>query len=191
MDTLGLLVVEAVEAVDERRHRHQRGVGLVENLPPANEPGIDEILCTYTEAVGRWTGCDWPTVFGRARLDLNGVSAAEAETLSVESTGRAEAESWMAAATWLHEVEWWARQAEREAALAIAAANAGAWRVAVGHARKAWSLEFNSGRPLRHAPPTWQPLLRSVKAAAKEHGQGKFGLGHRDVSPCAQPQTRP
>jgi hypothetical protein len=191
MDTLALLVVQAIEDVDQRRQRRQRGRGLIENLPPTEEPGIEAVLCAYKEAVGTWTGCDWPTVFGPAGLDLEGVSAAEAETLAVESLGTAEAESWVAAAKWLDEVESRARQAEREAALAVTAANAGAWAEAVGHARKAWALEFHTGRTLRRTPPTWQRLLWAVKAATKEHSQGEPGVGDRGAPCCAEPQTKP
>jgi hypothetical protein len=167
MDTLSLLVVEAVEAVDERRGRRRRGSALIENLPPAKEEAAEQVFRAYKDAVGTWTGCDWPTGF--AGLDLNGVSAAEAETLAVESIGTVEADAWEAAARWLRDIERWAGQAEREATLAVAAANAGAWRVALGHARRAWWLEFHTGRPLRHSPTTWEPLFRAVKLAAAGH----------------------
>jgi hypothetical protein len=33
MDSLALLIVQAIEAVDERRQRRQRGLGLIEDLP--------------------------------------------------------------------------------------------------------------------------------------------------------------
>jgi hypothetical protein len=100
------------------------------------------------------------------------VSASEAETLAVETAGTTDGPSWEAAADWLQRVEHNVRQAEREAALAIAAANAGAWQEAVGHAHKAWSLEFQTGRPLRHTP-TWQRLFRAIKAAARKQGEGE------------------
>jgi hypothetical protein len=175
MDRLAMLVVEAVEAVDERRKRQARGSGLVENLPPAEIPSGEHVFRTYKDAVGTWTGCDWPTGF--AGLDLKGISASEAETLAVENIGTAEVDAWAAAARWLRDVEKRARQAEREAALAVAAVNATAWQEAVAHARRAWALEFHTGRPLRHAKPTWERFFWAVKAAAK-----KNNLSDRRVS---------
>jgi hypothetical protein len=169
MDSLALLVVSAVEAVDERHALRQHESDLIENIPPAGDDATESVSRAYEAAVGRWTGCDWPTGF--AGVHLNGVSASEAETLAVESIGSEKADAWEAAARWLRDVERRARQAEREASLAVAAANAGAWKLAINHARKAWALEFHTGRPLRHASTTWEPFLRAVRAAAKEHGR--------------------
>jgi hypothetical protein len=166
MDSLALLVVQAIEAVDERREQQQRGVALIENLPAVEEPGSELIQSAYKDAAGTWTGCDWPTVFGQAGLDLKDVSTSEAETLAVAASGTPEGESWARAVKWLGEIAWRARQAEHEAALAVAAANAGAWVEAVEHARKAWALEFHTGRPLRRAP-TWQRLFWTIKMAAE------------------------
>jgi hypothetical protein len=95
MDSLSLLVVEAIEAVDERRGRQRRGSELIENLPPADEDATEAVFRAYEQAVRRWTGCDWPTGF--AGLDLNGVSASEAETLAIESIGSDKADAWEAA----------------------------------------------------------------------------------------------
>lgn len=176
MDSLATLVVQAIEAVDERHRRQRRGKTLVENLPPTEEPGIDGVLRAYTEAAGTWTCCDWPTVFGPAGLNLKGVSAIEAEAYAVEYAGAELGEDWAAAARWLNEIEHRARQAEREATLAVAAANAGVWKEAVEHARKAWALEFFTGRPLRHSPHTWQPLYHAVKAA-RMHRADVFKAG--------------
>ncbi len=175
MDTLSLLVVEAVEAVDERRGRRRRGSALIESLPPAKEAAAEQVFRAYKGAAGTWTGCDWPTGF--AGLDLNGVSAAEAETLAVESVGTVAADAWEAAARWLRDIERRAAQAEREAALAVAAANAGAWHVALGHARNSWRLEYQTGRPLRHSPSTWAPLYRAVKLAAAEQRRTGLWIG--------------
>ena len=126
---------------------------------------MEEVTRAFDQAVGTWTGCDWPTVFGPARLDLNGITAAEAETLAVETDGLPEGEHWAAAARWLDELERLAARAEREAVLAVAEAEAGARAEAVEHARTAWSLEFHTGRPLRHHPPTWQRLYHAIVAA--------------------------
>ncbi len=177
MDSLAVLVVQAIEAVDARRERHRRALALIENLPPADEPGIDAILRAYEAGAWTWTGCDWPTTFGPAALDLNDVRTSEAQLLSVEAADSDEGEAWAKAANWLYEVETRARQAECEAALAVAAANAGAWDEAVGHARKAWELEFYTGRPLRRRRPAWQPLYWAVKTAAREHSLEELGVG--------------
>jgi hypothetical protein len=64
-------------------------------------------------------------------------------------------------------VEARARKAESEAALALAAAREGEWDEAVEHAGEAWRLEFSTGGPLRHSPPTWKPLYDLVAAAAQ------------------------
>ncbi len=176
MDSLATLVVQAIEAVDARHQRQRRGQTLVANLPPAEEPGIEGVLRAYTEAAGTWSYCDWPTVFGPAGLNLRGVHAADAEALAVEYAGAEAGGDWAEAANWLHEVEQRAQQAEREASLAVAAANAGVWKEAVEHARKAWALEFYTGRPLRRTPHTWQRLYRAVKAA-REHRPDVFKAG--------------
>jgi hypothetical protein len=42
-----------------------------------------------------------------------------------------------------------------------------AWGEAVKQARRAWSLEFNTGRPLRHYPATWQHLYEAIDKGAK------------------------
>lgn len=175
MDTLALLVVQAIEAVDARRRREQRAAGRFDDVP-TEEEGIESALRAYSEASGTWTGCDWPTVLGPAGLNLKGVRAAEAEELARQYAGTEVAEAWAEAARWLDEVEHRARLAEREAALAVAAAHAGAWKEAVEHARNAWILEFHTGRPLRRSPPTWQRLYRAVNAA-RARGRDLFAAG--------------
>ena len=46
----------------------------------------------------------------------------------------------------------------------------GRWRDALDEAEWAWSLEFITGRPLRHAPPlAWQRLRDRIEAAAMAH----------------------
>jgi hypothetical protein len=91
----------------------------------------------------------------------------------VEAAGTEEGEVWSAAARWLAEVQGSAREAEAQAALAVAAANAGEWDEAHYHAQRAWALEFATGRPLRRAaqPPAWQRLYHAVRAASAAHGK--------------------
>ncbi len=169
MDTLAVLLVEAVEAVDERRERRAKGLRLLSALPYSGQAGLEESCTAYEEAAGTWTGCDWPTCFGATCLDLTGCTAAEAEARAVETAGSDDGEVWAAAARWLADVERSAQEAEGRAALALAAANAGEWAAARGHARRAWALEFETGRPLHHYPPTWRGLYHAIEALASAH----------------------
>jgi hypothetical protein len=167
MDYLAVLLVQAVETVDQRLARHGRGRQFLAVLPGSDKAGMEEIAQAYETATGRWTGCDWPTRIGKTGLDLDGWSAAEAESLAVEMTGNEEGPDWAAAATWLGRVERMAEQAEEQAALAVAAANAGEWREAIEHALKARALEFATGRPLwKGFPLTWDALSEAIQSAA-------------------------
>jgi len=168
MDSLAVLVVQAIETVDERHARRDRGRKLAAGLPGRDRPDLEEILRAYEAAAGTWIGCDWPTVFGPGGLNLEGWTATEAEAYAVE-VAREERMDWAAAAGWLAEVERKAEEAEAEAEQALRAANAGAWREAAGHAGRAWTLEFATGRPLRRQPATWQRLYEVLKAAELAH----------------------
>lgn len=42
---------------------------------------LAEVWAAYEQARGRWSGCDWPTHFGRLGLDLEGVSSLEARAV--------------------------------------------------------------------------------------------------------------
>src|SRR4051794_4326523 len=107
----------------------------------------DAIRSAYLEAVGTWRGCNWPTEFGKACLDLNGLKAAQA-TLMAGATSGAEAAAWRAAASWLAEIEQDARNAAAEARTAAALAAAGQLRDALEHADRACALEAKYHRPL-------------------------------------------
>ncbi len=160
-------IIQAVEAVDKRHEGKARGHQFIAGLPGQAQGELATVACAYERAVGTWTGCDWPTQFGNNDLDLNGWSAAEAESMAVESRDAEEAEDWTTAAEWLHQVEQNAALAESQAALAVAAANASEWGEALEHARRAVLLEFAAGRPLWHDMPlTWQPLFNAIKDAA-------------------------
>jgi hypothetical protein len=164
MDSLALLVVEAVDAVDERMR--QRGEKL-RAAPLAEKVTLDQIWAAYHEGAGTWTGCDWPTAVGKSRLNLNGMKAAEARAKAEICTDSKEHEDWITASHWLVQVEHHAQLAQKRAAAAVRAAEEGHWRDAVDNAEWAWSLEFTSGRPLRHAPPlAWQRLRDCIEAAS-------------------------
>ena len=64
----------------------------------------DEILQAFLRGRNRWAGCDWPTRFGAAGLDLCALTSAQA-LLMARATAGAEAAEWRAAAQWLAEVE--------------------------------------------------------------------------------------
>jgi hypothetical protein len=167
MDYWFVPILHSVELVDRHRQLRARSHQLVAGLPGQNRPDLGEVARAYEEAAGTWTGCDWTTRFGNNDLDLNGWTAAEAESMAVESTDPEEVEDWRAAAEWLAQVEKNAGQAEAQAALAVAAANAEEWGEALEHARRALLLEFASGRPLwNRAPLTWQGLWNAIRDAA-------------------------
>jgi hypothetical protein len=167
MESLVVLLVEAVEAVDARReHREQivKAEALAEPLPD-----LTEIARIYGAATGAWKGCDWSTAFGAGRLNLKGAPASWAETKAACTAGSSEGDEWTSAACWLTSVEKAAAQAESEAGLAMRAAMNDDWSGAFVHARRAWALEVSTGRPLRHFPPTWQPLYQALRLVAAAH----------------------
>jgi hypothetical protein len=166
MDTLAALVIDAIEAVDERHARRERGRQWLSGLPGDGTAALEAIDRAYEEGAGAWSGCDWPTAFGRARLDLQGISAAEAEARAVESIWRRQGQLWEEAAEWLRRLEARARLAEEQASLAVAAAHRGEWAEALAHARQAWALEVNSGRTLWTDALAWRPLYWAIEAAA-------------------------
>jgi hypothetical protein len=175
MDYLAVLLVSAVEAVDQRHQQCSGAPQGVSGLPQTCAADMEPIARAYEEARGTWSVCDWPTCFGRAGLDLNGWTHSRAEAWAVETAGLA-AEDWAAAAQWLRGVEGLAGRAETQAALALRAANAGQWREARQHAHQAWALEFATGRPIwRGEPPAWDKLWQAVEAAFLAHAHASSG----------------
>jgi hypothetical protein len=107
---------------------------------------------------------------GKAGLDLDGWSAAEAQSAAEEHRDTAEETDWRAAARWLARVEQFARRAEEEASQAVLDATAGAWHNALEHAQRARACEILTARTVwRGTPTTWQPLLRALFAAMPDH----------------------
>jgi hypothetical protein len=183
MDYLAVLIVEAVEAVDQRRVRRETGRQFV--LPECHEVGNEEIGRAYEEGAGAWAGCDWPTRFGRMGLDLNGWTAVAARVRASETAGLAAAD-WLAAARWLTHVEECARQAESHAAAAVKAATTGQWEDAVQQAHRAWAREFSTGRPLRKGKTVWKNLRLAVESAYLARRQAPQ-TGERDSGVSSQP----
>jgi hypothetical protein len=165
MDYLSALVVEAVETVDQRLVRESGKFRLPAPIPQ----GMAEIQRAYQEGTGTWSGCDWPTKFGKTGLDLQGWYAAEARVMaekSFPSLDAAMTADWVAAARWLAQVEEHAKQAQACAAAAVSAASDGLWREALQLAQRAWALEFTTGRAIWHSfPLAWRKLASAAEAA--------------------------
>jgi len=164
MDYLAVLVVQAVETVDERRE--QRADQNLEKSADHEDVDLEAVRRVYQEATGTWTGCDWPTVSGKTGLNLEGWTAEEARAMAQQTTDPVQTEDWLQASLWLAQTEHHAKVAEKSAAEAMQAATEGRWRDALTSAEWAWSLEFSTGRPLRHCPPQCWQRLREVIASA-------------------------
>jgi hypothetical protein len=167
MDYLAVLLVQAVETVDQRRGWKPAEPVPEVALPETDPTPLERIVRAYEAGRRTWVGCDWPTRFGRTGLNLNGWTADEARSLAGGPVGTEEDMDWEEAAEWLARLESHARWAEKQASLAVAAANAGRWPEALQRARWALAVELSTGRSVRRAePPTWEALFRAVKAAA-------------------------
>src|SRR5262249_43713577 len=76
MDYLAVLLVEAVEAVDERRRARGEPFAPPAKLPVGPAPEFPAIAKAYEGARGKGTGWGRATCFGDTGVDLNGGSAA-------------------------------------------------------------------------------------------------------------------
>jgi hypothetical protein len=169
MDYLLSPIVDAVETVEARRRNRGEPAFRAKNSPRQwADSGVDAIRRAFHEGSGTWSGCDWPTRFGKAGLDLNGWSAAQAEIMARDTRGLPVGDDWRAAAEWLAQIERQAEQAENEAVAAVAAAERRDWPTAIDRARRAWLIEVGTGRLRWHGFPfSWQPLRQAVEAAAQ------------------------
>jgi hypothetical protein len=122
---------------------------------------IKEIERAYLEARTKWTGCDWPTAWGKLLLNLNGLRASQAFLLA-RATAGGEAAEWRAAAGWLSRIEQDALDAETAAERAITLARFGRLQEALAHAQRAYALEATY-----HNSPIWQPLREAIEAASR------------------------
>jgi hypothetical protein len=158
MDYLSVLIVEAVEKVDQRQRRYE----LCKTWHKEPEvPDLEAVRRAYEQGAGTWTGCDWPTHFGKSGLDLNGM---DAKSVALSMADAEPAEDWRAAAAWLAEVERRAREAERHAAAAVKAVAEDRWADGLHNVECAWAKEFSTGRPLRHGfPLAWQRLREVIE----------------------------
>ncbi len=119
---------------------------------------------------GKWTGCDWPTQFGRSRLDLNGLRPSQALLMERATAGN-EAAIWRDAVVWLRQVGEDAQLAEIEAQAAACLARSGRLSEALERIQRACAIEARY-----HTSLVWQPLCTAIEAAAYE-GNGKKALG--------------
>jgi hypothetical protein len=110
----------------------------------------------YELTKGRWIGCDWPTRFGAAELNLSGVTARQAALLARATSGQ-ESADWQQAAHWLTTVEADAEAARQAAEAAEQDAAAGRLREALAHAERAVQLE----EPY-HREACWQQLKNAI-----------------------------
>lgn len=191
MDSLAMLVVEAIETVDQRwqetrnsvvrvltqgsrrslaRQRAEEGRDLAKGQKDKSVEDLEAVCRAYEKGVGTWTGCDWPTSVGKSGLDLNGWTAAEADGMYMETMDTTQKEDWRVAARWLAVIERRAHEAEKKAAAAVEAAGAARWEEALHNAELAASLEFSTGRVLRHGfPVAWQSLREEIEAGYIAH----------------------
>ena len=120
---------------------------------------VDEISRVFLQTAGRWKGCDWPTQFGKTRLNLEGLKSAQA-TLMAKATAGLEAADWRRGANWLAQVEEDVKKAEAEGELAADLAACGQLRQSLAHAQQACAIESQY-----HSQPGWQRLCDAIKAA--------------------------
>lgn len=162
MDYLVVLITQAVETVDQRRKEGTSDLVDVRNSDGQSD--MEMLRRAYQEATGAWVGCDWPTKFGTAQLDLNGCTSRQAKLMADQATNAQQAEDWSKASAWLAEIEKHARNAEAQAAAAVAAAEQGDLPKASMHAERAWASEFATGRTLWHSSPfAWQKLQQVIR----------------------------
>jgi len=97
-DHLLVLIVEAVEAVDARHECRRPARPHHAGLEGTDRFKLGVIQRLHEEATGAWTGCDWPTRFGKSCLNLKGWTATGARKNAVALRGTAQGSEWEAAA---------------------------------------------------------------------------------------------
>jgi hypothetical protein len=122
----------------------------------------EEIDRAYRQGIGKWTGCDWQTEFGKTGLNLKGLKASQALLLARATSGSERAD-WRAAVAWLARIEQHTKEAEEEARQAVTLAKAGKLPEALACAQRACAVEAKY-----HNQLVWQPLREVIVAA--QHG---------------------
>jgi|GEM_PF-3230553 len=149
---------------------------------------LEDIRRCHEQATRRWTGCDWPTRFGKAGLNLQGCTAQEAEARA-NAPGEPR-DDWLAASHWLRQIEQCADRAETQAALALAAANAGDLRCALQHAESACAIEQATGRVEATRSSVWGDFRRAIASTIHETPSGPHFLHHADRGPQLAAELR-
>jgi hypothetical protein len=129
---------------------------------------VQQITRIFAQAAGAWTGCDWPTKFGSAHLNLDKLSSVQAMLMARATAGKEE-DAWWEASHWLAHVEREALEAENEARLAVEASQALQWEIALTHARNACDIEVRY-----HTDLVWQTLHDAI--SARVSGAAATGL---------------
>ncbi len=122
----------------------------------------EKIERAFRQAAGTWRGCDWPTRFGNWNFNLDGLKASQALLLARATSGQEQAE-WLAATAWLTVIENEAREAEKEAVLAMSRVRFGQLAEALEAMEHACDLEAKYHKNL-----VWEPLRQAIAAAEKE-----------------------
>lgn len=120
---------------------------------------LDEIQQSYSQAIGKWTGCDWPTEFGQTRINLDGITAQQA-LLMAGATSGLEADDWLHAFDWLSQIERKAKAAQDFANRAVDLAADGKAVGAIIHVQKACMIEGEY-----HERLIWQPLREAIESS--------------------------
>jgi hypothetical protein len=134
------------------------------------ETQADQIRRCFAQASGAWTGCDWPTEFGKSHFNLQNLSSSQAILMARATAGKEEV-AWWEASRWLARIEQQALEAERQARLTVQAAEAKQWVTALAHARQACDIESNY-----HEHLIWQPLREAVEKALKASSPDMISL---------------
>ena len=116
---------------------------------------LNEIRAQCLKAADNWSGCHWPTKHGSASLNLQEMSAAQAEFMSRATSGP-EAKDWRSAAKWL-------RQVEKDARTASDKLRSTASCLAMGDVTGALErLEVACALEEKYRPATYQQILSEV-----------------------------
>jgi hypothetical protein len=110
----------------------------------------------FDRSKDRWTGCDWPTRFGSAALNLSGITARQAALLARATAGQ-ESADWQDAARWLTSIEAAAAAARQAAEKAHVAASAGDLQEALALAEQAVQFETPY-----HQDACWRELRNAI-----------------------------
>lgn len=143
--------------------------------------GISEIISTYEQARGKWTGCHWPTQFGNRGLNLQDLKSSQAALVARSTAGR-ESADWKAAMHWLEQVERDAREAETQAEIAANLASHGRIEQAFEHVQRACALETNY-----NGTRVWEPLQKVIAAALHQSMRADSLSAQQDSTMASNP----